>query len=231
MNESRRLTYKHRNYLANYFIKKEFGEEFCNPWARNQKIMKEYARRIRNLILECIGLIKGKEFIEFFNRNPEMFNHLPSLIYIPDLIKDLHINEEGLIKIIQDKVVFPFSKGAVITDMADILNKFLPSLDLRNGGCLPYLDCFSSGYNIVIPSNISQSHLYRELQNVVIEFCIKFLSSPPELVKYFYRISWDPARIDTRTFLMPQRIMTFKDLKKRYPVYYDQLKIKFWNEF
>lgn len=231
MNESRRLTYKHRNYLANFFIKKEFGEEFCNPWAKNQKIMKEYARRIRNLILDCMGLVEGEEFVKFFNRNPDMFDHLHPLVYVPDLIQNLHINEEGLIKIIQDKVALPSSKKVVIMDTRDILNKFLPSLDLRNGGNLPYLDCFSSGCDIVIPSSINRSNLYRELQNVVIEFCIKFLSSPPGLVKYFYRISWDPTRIDTRTFLMPQGIMTFKDLKKRYPVYYDQLKVKFWNEF
>lgn len=230
MNESRRLTYRHRGYLAKYFFNKEFGTEY-NIWSKNQSIMKEYAKKIRNLILECMGLVKGKEFLEFYNRNPSMFNHLQSLIYIPDLIDNLNISKEGLAKIIQNNVVFPASKDGSEVNIVDIINNSLPSLDIRSGGELPFIDCFSSGLRVVIPSNIEQNYLYRELQNTVIEFCIKFLSNPAVITTYFYGVSWDPIRIDVRTFLMPQKISTFKDLKKDYPNYYNQLKIKFWNEF
>ena len=100
MEESKRLTYRYRGYLATHFILDKLGKHY-DPWGMRGEIITNYSLKIRNLILRCIEKEKGQGFYEFFNKNSGMFAKQYSLYKLVDLIKDFEINIEGLSKIIE----------------------------------------------------------------------------------------------------------------------------------
>ena len=234
MEESKRLTYRYRGYLATHFILDKLGKHY-DPWGMRGEIITNYSLKIRNLILRCIEKEKGQGFYEFFNKNSGMFAKQYSLYKLVDLIKDFEINIEGLSKIIEDKIMLPCSKKAnneILMSVSNIILNRAPLLNIGEAGGLPFLqEFFKDSNSLSLPVKFRQNYIYREIQNTIINLCIDYFRNPPELINYFYNVSWDPLRLDCRTFLMPQKIFTFGELKRRYPNYYNQLKVKFWNEF
>lgn len=234
MGKLKRLTYKHRNYLATFFVLDKLGKRY-DPWGIRREVMTSYSSKIRDLILRCIEKEKGNGFYEFFNKNSGMFGKQYSLYSVANLVKDFEIDVKGLSKIIEDTIILPCSKKTNKWSVDDILNIILnraPLLNIEEAGGLPFLqDFFERSNSLAFFNKFRQDYLFREIQNTIINLCIDYFRTPPELIDYFYNVSWDPLRLDCRTFLMPQKIFTLEELKKHYPIYYNQLKIKFWNEF
>ena len=64
-----RLNFKHRRYIAGQFIKDQLDGGSYDVWSVRNSITRKYSKEIRELILQCMELVRGEGFVEYFKRN------------------------------------------------------------------------------------------------------------------------------------------------------------------
>jgi hypothetical protein len=216
-----RLNFRHRRYLANYFIRDRIGSGY-DVWSTRSAVLKKYSKELYELILQCMELERGEGFVDYFKRNTELFKHMWAGSTIEPGFIGLSWNT--VVDHIKKEVKMPTQRFPGWELTTGNIGRYIPNINLNNNmGPVPNLAEFSKDYELVFPKSVWDSEPFREIQNIYLKLCVEYCSSPPELVDYFCGSDWDEFRLDLRTFLIPQGIKTVKDLQYEYPKYYEIL--------
>ena len=224
----RTLTYKYRNYLSKFFIEDVLGERY-DFWGQKTRVLKENSDRARDLILQCMELVRGEGFSDFFKRNENLFQHLWNGVCIDR--KSLGISDVTLVEYVKARGRFPKQKNSDWEITVNNVDRYTFNFNLHYMGPIPNLSEFNKDYELTFPKSIWGSTPFRELQNLYLDMCVESCSMPAEIVDYFYGVSWNETQPDLRTFLVPQKIRNIDDLRREYPKYYEILLSAFRKEF
>lgn len=217
-----RLNFKYRRYLANYFIKDKLDSGSYDIWSRRNSVLRKNSKEIYELILQCMELVRGEGFSEYFKRNTKLFKHMWSGSTIEP--GGIGISWDTIVDHIKKEVKFPAQRYPGWDLTTSNIGRYVPNINLNNGmGPIPNLAEFSKDYELIFPNSVRDSAPFREIQNIYLKTCVEYCSSPPELVDYFCGSDWDEFRLDLRTFLVPQGIRTVEDLRLEYPKFYEIL--------
>ena len=214
-----RLNFKYRRYLANYFIKDRLEGNNYDVWATRNAVVRKNSREICELVLQCMELVRGEGFADYFKRNTKLFKHMWSGVTMEPW--GVGISWDTVVDHIKKEVKFPAQRFPGWDLTTANIGRYVPSINLR--GPLPNLAEFSKDYELIFPNSVRDSVPFREIQNIYLKTCVEYCSSPPELVDYFCGADWDEFRLDLRTFLVPQGIKTVEDLRHEYPKFYEIL--------
>lgn len=222
-----RLNFKYRRCLASYFIKDQLDGKGYDTWAIRNAVIRKYSKEIRELILQCMELVRGEGFSDYFKRNESLFKHMWSGSTIEP--GGIGISWNTIVDHIKKEVKFPAQRYPGWDLTISNIGRYVPNINLNNGmGSIPSLPEFSKDYELVFPKSVWDSEPFREIQNIYLKACAEYCSSPPELVDYFCGSDWDEFRLDLRTFLIPQGIKTTEDLQREYPKYYEIFRSNNW---
>lgn len=223
-----RLNFKHRRYIAGQFIKDQLDGGSYDVWSVRNSITRKYSKEIRELLLQCMELVRGEGFVEYFKRNEGMFKQMWRGTSISP--SAIGIKLETIVDYLKEKVKIPKQRypGWELSTLN--VGRYIPNVNLQGAGIVPDLSEFCRDYEIYFPKSVWDSEPFREIQNMYLKVCVEYCSSPAELVDYFCGSDWDEFRLDLRTFLMPQGIKTTEDLKKEFPKYYEILATDFRRE-
>ena len=194
-----RLNFKHRRYIAGQFIKDQLNGENYDVWSVRNSITRKYSKEFRELILQCMELVRGEGFVEYFKRNEGMFKQMWSGTSIgPNAIG---IKLETIVEYIKEKVKIPKQRypGWELSTLN--IGRYIPNVNLQGAGIVPDLSEFCRDYEICFPKSVWNSEPFREIQNTYLKVCVEYCSSPAELVDYFCGSDWDEFRLDLRKTL------------------------------
>lgn len=221
-----RLNFRHRRYLASYFIKDRLDGRSYDIWAIRTSVIKKYSKELYELILQCMDIVVGEGFSERFKKNEIALKRMWNGTSIgPEAIG---ISWDTVVELMKEKVKIPKPRYAGWELTRNNIGRYLPNLNLQNMEPVPDIQEFNKGYELVFPKSVWDSKPFREIQNIYLKLCVEYCSSPLELVDYFCGSDWDEFRLDLRTFLMPQGIKTTEDLQREYPKYYEIFRSNNW---
>lgn len=204
-------------------------EERYDHWSKKNKILKENSDKVRNLILQCMELVRGEGFSNFFKRNENLFQTMWNGCCIDR--KSLGISDENLVEYIKMHGSFPKQKKEGWEITTGNVDRYIFSFNLHCTDPIPNISEFNKDYELVFPKSVWGSIPFRELQNLYLDMCVEACSVPSEIADYFYSVSWNEVQPDLRTFLAPQKIRNLDDLKREYPKYYEILLAAFRQDF
>lgn len=214
-----RLNFRHRRYLANYFIKDKLDGRSYDVWAIRSSVINKYSKELRELILQCMDLVVGEGFSERFKKNEGLIKHMWSGTSIdPEAIG---ITWDTVVEFMKRNIKIPKPRFSGWELTKDNVGRYTPNINLHSMGPIPDIQEFYKNYDLIFPKSVWDSKPFREIQNIYLKTCVDYCSSPLELVDYFCGSDWDEFRLDLRTFLIPQGIKTTEDLRREYSKYYE----------